>query len=149
MQWDIESSLLGFTKVNNAHNSKQLTGTLFKILDHVGITHKVSLVYSCICTLISYYSLGISHVTMLQTTEQQWKHLHSFTRLNITRCFPGLSTKSSKFCHHQLTSMTASLIIYNSCLAHVINLAMQTLIATYSKAPHHNPHDLKGHELTT
>ncbi|KIK33276.1 hypothetical protein CY34DRAFT_99879, partial [Suillus luteus UH-Slu-Lm8-n1] len=46
MQWEIQSSLLGFTKVNNAHNGKRLAGALFKILDRVGITHKVSSVYS-------------------------------------------------------------------------------------------------------
>ena len=41
MAWECESALLGFTKVNNAHNRKRLSGALFKVLDHVGITHKV------------------------------------------------------------------------------------------------------------
>jgi len=36
-----------------------------------------------------------------------------------------------------------------SCLAHVINLATQTLISSYSKAPHYSPHDPKSHELST
>lgn len=44
-QWKSESALLGFTQVNNAHNGKRLGGTLFKVLDRVGITHKV---YYCV-----------------------------------------------------------------------------------------------------
>ena len=39
--WELKSALLRFTKLNNAHNGKWLGGALFKILDHVGITHKV------------------------------------------------------------------------------------------------------------
>jgi hypothetical protein len=37
----LKSALLRFTKLNNAHNGKWLSGALFKILDHVGIAHKV------------------------------------------------------------------------------------------------------------
>jgi hypothetical protein len=40
-QWECKSTLLGFTKVNNAHNRKRLGGALFKILDRIGIAHKV------------------------------------------------------------------------------------------------------------
>jgi hypothetical protein len=40
MQWECESALLGFTQFNNAHNGKCLGGALFKVLDHIGITHK-------------------------------------------------------------------------------------------------------------
>ena len=39
--WECKSALLGFTKVNNAHNGKRLGGALFKVLDRVGIAHKV------------------------------------------------------------------------------------------------------------
>jgi hypothetical protein len=42
--WVCKSALLGFTKVNNAHNGKRLGGALFKVLDRVGIAHKVCLV---------------------------------------------------------------------------------------------------------
>lgn len=35
-QWECKNALLGFTKVNNAHNGKRLGGTLFKIIDCVG-----------------------------------------------------------------------------------------------------------------
>ena len=40
-QWECKSALLGFTKVNNAHNGKRLGGALFKVLDRVGIAHRV------------------------------------------------------------------------------------------------------------
>jgi hypothetical protein len=36
-----------------------------------------------------------------------------------------------------------------SCLAHVINLATQVLISTYSKAPHFDPQNPKGHVPTS
>ncbi len=36
----------------------------------------------------------------------------------------------------------------SSCLAHVINLATQALISTYSKAPHFDPKNPEAHVLT-
>jgi hypothetical protein len=39
--WECESTLLSFTQVNNSHNGKWLSGTLFKVLDCLGIVHKV------------------------------------------------------------------------------------------------------------
>jgi hypothetical protein len=41
MAWECKSALLGFTKVNNAHNGKRLGDALFKILDRIGVAHKV------------------------------------------------------------------------------------------------------------
>jgi hypothetical protein len=35
---------------------------------------------------------------------------------------------------------------FHSYLAHIINFATETFLSTYSKAPHYNPHDLKGHK---
>jgi hypothetical protein len=42
MQWVPSNTLLGFTWLNNAHNGQHLGGALFKVLDCVGVTHKVS-----------------------------------------------------------------------------------------------------------
>ena len=36
-----------------------------------------------------------------------------------------------------------------SCLAHVINLATQTLISTYSKSPHFDPKNPEAHIPTS
>jgi hypothetical protein len=41
------------------------------------------------------------------------------------------------------------LLTNNSCLAHVINLAMQMLISTYSKSLHFNPKQPDAHILTS
>jgi len=40
-QWELKSALIGFTKLNNAHNGKQLSQSLFKICEWIGIIHKV------------------------------------------------------------------------------------------------------------
>jgi hypothetical protein len=40
--WELRSALLGFTRLNNAHNGKHLGQALFKILERVGVAHKVS-----------------------------------------------------------------------------------------------------------
>ena len=44
-QWTLETSIIGFTRLNNAHNGERLGQALFKIVDRVGITHKVNLLY--------------------------------------------------------------------------------------------------------
>ena len=40
--WEVQSALFGFTKLNNAHNGKQLGGALFRIVDRLNIVHKVT-----------------------------------------------------------------------------------------------------------
>jgi hypothetical protein len=40
-KWELKSALIGFTQLNNAHNSEQLGQALFKIVKRVGIEHKV------------------------------------------------------------------------------------------------------------
>jgi len=42
--WGIKSALLGFTQMNMVHNGEWLRQALFKIIDHVGIAHKVWLI---------------------------------------------------------------------------------------------------------
>jgi hypothetical protein len=41
MQWELGNALLSFTKLNNAHNGQHLGGTLFKVLNCIGVAHKV------------------------------------------------------------------------------------------------------------
>jgi hypothetical protein len=41
------------------------------------------------------------------------------------------------------------LLMNDSCLAHVINLATQMLISTYSKTPHYNPKQPNAHIPTS
>ena len=41
-QWELKSGLIGFTRLNNAHNGERLGQALFKVIRRVGIEHKVS-----------------------------------------------------------------------------------------------------------
>ena len=41
-QWELKSELLGFTQLCNAHNGEWLGQALFKVVNWVGIAHKVS-----------------------------------------------------------------------------------------------------------
>jgi len=41
-QWETKTALLGFTRLNNAHNGVRLGHALFKVIKRVGIEHKVS-----------------------------------------------------------------------------------------------------------
>lgn len=39
--WTLQTSLLGFTLLNNAHNGVRLSQALFKVVQHARISHKV------------------------------------------------------------------------------------------------------------
>jgi hypothetical protein len=39
--WELQSALLGFVMLNNAHNGKRLGGALFKIVEHLSIAYQV------------------------------------------------------------------------------------------------------------
>ncbi|KAG2049981.1 hypothetical protein BDR06DRAFT_1067076 [Suillus hirtellus] len=108
------STLLGFTKVNNAHSSKQLGGALFKILNHIEIAQKLG--------HVTYDNAANNGMTL-----QEFMHLYE---AKYNKVFP--------WCQHKI-----------NCLAHIINLATQSLISTYSKALYYNPHKPKSHKLTT
>ena len=43
-KWQIQSALLGFTQLNNAHNGTRLGQALFKVISRLHIGHKVSIV---------------------------------------------------------------------------------------------------------
>ena len=40
--WKFKNALIGFMQLNNAHNGEQLGQALFKIIQQVGIEHKVN-----------------------------------------------------------------------------------------------------------
>jgi hypothetical protein len=63
-QWELKSALLGFTRLNNAHNGKRLGQALYKIVRRVGIGHKVSVYATPFSCHWTPYRLDISHVTM-------------------------------------------------------------------------------------
>jgi hypothetical protein len=52
--WELRSAVLGFTQLNHAHNGQRLGGgALFKIVNRLGIAHKV-------CHLIQIMSVAVS-----------------------------------------------------------------------------------------
>ena len=42
--WEERSALFGFTQMNSSHDGVTLARALFKIVKHLGITHKVSFI---------------------------------------------------------------------------------------------------------
>lgn len=42
--WELKSALLGFVRLNTSHDGRRLGGALFKIVDRLGISHKVDIV---------------------------------------------------------------------------------------------------------
>ena len=68
--WEVQSALLGFTRLNNSHNGKRLGGALFKIVDRLGISDRVSgmLLQLQSVYLILHLRSATSPQIMLQTT---------------------------------------------------------------------------------
>lgn len=113
-QWEIKSSLLGFIRLNNAHNGKRLGQALFKVIKRVGIEHKTG------------------HITCDNASNNTTMMQELATRLKAAT---GEEYKWRK--------------MKINCLAHVINLATQTLISAYSKAPHFDPKNPEAHVPTS
>lgn len=44
-KWELKSGLIGFTRLNNAHNGERLGQALFKVIIRVGIEKHVSVLY--------------------------------------------------------------------------------------------------------
>jgi hypothetical protein len=67
--WELRSALLGFTQLNNAHNGQRLGGALFKIVNRLGIAHKVCHLIQIISVAVSdsFDRLGTLPATTLQT----------------------------------------------------------------------------------
>ncbi|KAJ2919527.1 hypothetical protein MD484_g940, partial [Candolleomyces efflorescens] len=107
--WHLRSALLGFVQMNTAHDGALLGCSLYKIVKRYHIQHKIGHI---ICDNAS------NNTTMLKAFE---------VKLNSSR-------------HH----LEARVECWNyrtchiHCLAHIINLATQVLITTYSKTSHIN-----------
>lgn len=78
--WDLRNALLGFVRLNNAHNGKRLGQALFKVVKHAGIEGKVCTLYTI--SHLTFWIVQIGHVmcdnaknnrTMLQEFANQVK----------------------------------------------------------------------------
>ena len=81
---------------------------------------------------------------MLATMAQHLRSLLKYMRCDTRKNLHGMNTRSSESISVYRPIDLCSLQ-FGSCLAHVINLATQVLISTYSKAPHYAPHDPLAH----
>jgi hypothetical protein len=98
-------------------------------------------------TLTSRFSSVMLHVIMLRTMALHYKSFLESQKPYARRSFLGANRRSST--SHVIYRARKNANGLHSCLAHVINLATQVLISAYSRAPHYNPHDPKGHEVDT
>jgi hypothetical protein len=55
--------LIGYAQLNNVHNSEWLGQALFKIIEHVGIEHKVSVFYMVNIPLHLSFAEKVGHIT--------------------------------------------------------------------------------------
>ncbi len=148
-QWEHKTTILGFTQLNNAHNGQQLGQVLFKICRHIGILHKVckfSFVWHQLTPLLFMSKIG--HVTCDNTSNNSTMMEEFSARLKAS------TGKKYKWGNRKIKSVSISFthllqvfMCPHSCLAHVINLTTQALIATYSKSPHFNPRDPEAHAV--
>jgi hypothetical protein len=143
--------LIGFTRLNNAHNGQRLGQALFKVIERIGIGHKVSLifVYGQCSTLFIIYCKGWPY--HMRQREQQFDYDEGAGHAFEYQYGQDLSLEEAESQVRQdFNSFT--LVAHNntgSCLAHVINLATQMLISTYSKSPHFDPKQPDAHTPTS
>ncbi|KAJ3527051.1 hypothetical protein NMY22_g9922 [Coprinellus aureogranulatus] len=107
--WQLKSALLGFTQMNSAHNGARLGRALYDIAKRYRIQHKIGWVT---CDNAS------NNTTMLKDFE---------TRINNSK-----RRKEAKVEPWKRQSR------HIRCLAHIVNLATQAFLSTYSKTEHLN-----------
>jgi hypothetical protein len=199
-KWELKSAIIGFTRLNNAHNGVRLGQALFKVIKRVGLENKVSschhtlhvpaltlacsrarpcprlpmrprphpplrppsplpalaptlaltmstLALTIVVTLAATMKVG--HVTCDNAANNSTMMKEFAARLKITTGRKYIWKKRKiKFVYSSLSSLLPSLMNC-SCLAHVINLATQKLISSYSKSPHFDPIKPDAHVPTT
>jgi hypothetical protein len=62
-KWELKSALIGFTRLNNAHNGERLGQALFKIIKRVGIENKVRASYMVNVLPHLPSTMKVGHVT--------------------------------------------------------------------------------------
>ncbi|KAK6969475.1 putative AC transposase [Favolaschia claudopus] len=108
--WESREALIGFTRLNNAHNGVRLGQALYKIVARLGIQKRIG--YMTTDGAANNGTAAIEFAKQLLERDQVvWDP--------VERHLP--------------------------CMAHIINLATQALIAAYSKAPHFDPKNPENH----
>ena len=98
-QWKLEHSLLGFIRMNTAHNGQHLRQALFKICVCLGIIYKVYINKShlALSLLIVFGRSVISHVIMHLTIVPCSMSLHGVTKVKQGSVLMIKSDISSKY----------------------------------------------------
>jgi hypothetical protein len=145
-KWELKMALFGFVQLNNAHNGKRLGQALFKIIKRLRIGHKVThpiLVVLChidtgpVCCMIQIGWITCDNAsnnsTMLDEFAKQILERNGkvFDPISQRIRYVSRLTQCCGRCH----------VFVNRCLAHIINLATQAVITSYSKSKHYNPAD--------
>ena len=146
-KWELNSALLGFTRLNNAHNGEWLGQALFKIIIRIGIVHKVSISYfECHIPLIFASNSKVGHITC-DNASNNVTMMKEFAACLKTSTKKEYNWKERKI-KFVFVVLLVQLLMNYSCLMHVINLATQLLISTYSKSPHFDPKNADAHVPT-
>jgi hypothetical protein len=61
--WELKNALIGFTRLNNAHNGVRLGQALFKIIERVRIEHKASVFYTVNMPHHLSFAAKVGHIT--------------------------------------------------------------------------------------
>lgn len=121
----------------NTHNGICLGQALYKITAWLGITNKVQHICSQSCKL-TYVQIG--HVTCNNAANMDIMMTefmeHTVSSKQLANHLMVNSAGCSKCCYIPIVCHTQSSF---RCLAHIVNLAMQALLSTYSKLKAYNP----------
>lgn len=81
--WKLQSALLGFTRMNSAHNGVRLGRALYKIAKRVGITHKVSImIFITGITCQHYFPYQVGWVTCDNASNNDTMLVNFASRIN-------------------------------------------------------------------
>jgi hypothetical protein len=148
-KWELKNALIGFTRLNSAHNGERLGQALLKIIKRVGIEYKVSVICHprpalLINVIIHGFTMKVGHVTCDNASNNRTMMRELAARLRATtkKEYIWEKRKIKSVCSR---SRSYQLLTKSSCLAHVVNLATQMLISTYSKSPHFDPKKPDAH----
>jgi hypothetical protein len=95
-QWELKSVLIGFTKLNNAHNGVRLGQALFKVIKRVGIENKVS-EHSLAIALAAH---TLNAITPSLPSSSCLPHCHRHHACFITIAIVPASPSCLCCCHH-------------------------------------------------
>ena len=96
-QWELKSALIGFTKLNNAHNGVRLGQALFKVIKRVGIENKVS--EHLLAIALAAHTLNAITPSSPSSSCLPHRHRHHACLIAIA-IMPASSPSSSCLLHH-------------------------------------------------